>query len=62
MVKEKNKKLKQKIQPKQAKPILCDPEVISYLETLHKRFVAVTIDKPANNFALSAKNITSLSS
>ena len=43
MVKEKIKKLKQKIQPKQTKPISCDPDVISSLETLHKRFAAVTI-------------------
>ena len=27
MVREKVKKLKQKIQPKQAKPILCDPDI-----------------------------------
>ena len=37
--------------PKQTKPILCDPDVKSYLEALRKRFSVVTIDKAANNFA-----------
>ena len=51
IVKEKIKKLKQKMQPKQTNPILCDSDVKSYLEALHKRFVAVTVDKATNNFA-----------
>ena len=55
MVKETIKKLKQKIQPKQVKPMLCDPDVKSYLEALHKRFVVVTIDKAANNFTFICK-------
>ena len=55
IVKETIKKRKQKIQPKQAKPMLCDPDVKSYLEALHKRFVVVTIDKAANNFTFICK-------
>ena len=58
MVKEKIKILKQKIQPKQAKPIFCNPDVISSLETLHKGCIVVTICKSANNFAFISKNIT----
>ena len=38
------------MQPKQIKPIFCDPDVKSYLEALHKRFNVVTIDEAANNF------------
>ena len=52
MVKEKNK-LKQKIQPRQTKPILRDPDVKSYLDALHNRFII--IDKSANNFAFICK-------
>ena len=55
MVKEKNKKLKQEIQPKQTQPILCDPDLISCLETFHKRFVVVNIDKAAKNFVFMCK-------
>ena len=44
MIKQKNKKPKQKIQPKQAKPILSDPDAKSHYEALHKRFAVVTID------------------
>ena len=38
------------------KPILCDPDVKSYLETLRKRSVVITIDKAANNFAFICEN------
>ena len=55
MVKEKIIKLKQKMQPKQTKSILSDPDVKSYLEALRKRFVIVTIEKASNNLVLSAK-------
>ena len=49
LVKETIKKLKQKIQPRQTKPILCNPDVRLYLEALHNRFVVVAMD----NFAFS---------
>ena len=60
MVTEKNKKLSWKIEPKQTKPILCDPDVKSCLETLQKPFVVVTQAKLQTT--LLAKNFTSLSS
>ena len=44
MVKERTKKRKPKIKPKQRNPILCDPAAISYLEALHKHFIVITID------------------
>ena len=50
----KNEKLKQKRQPKQTKPILCDPDV----KSLHKSF----LKKLKIILLLSAKNIMSLSS
>ena len=43
------------MQPKQTKPILCDPDVKSYLEALRKRFSIVTTHKTANNFAFMYK-------
>ena len=55
MVKEKIKKLNQKIQPKQTKSILCDPDVKSNLGVLHKLLVVVTIEKNANDFAFICK-------
>ena len=45
MVREKVKKLKHKIQPKEAKPILCDPDIKSYREALHKSFCCCTYRK-----------------
>ena len=36
---------------KQTQPVLCDPDVKSYLEALHKCFIIVTIDKAANYYA-----------
>ena len=57
------KKLEQKIQSKQTKPILCDPDVQSYLEALQKRFLVVTIDKDAKNYVfVCIEYITSVSS
>ena len=47
--------LKNKIKPEMTKPVLCDPEVITYLQSLHERFVIVTIDKAANNYAFICK-------
>ena len=49
------KKVKKNIQTKQTKPVLCDPVVKSYLEALRNRFVVVTIDKTANDFAFTSK-------
>ena len=55
MVKEKTKKLKKKIQPKQTKPTLWDPDVKPYLEHPTNIFVVITIDKIANNFGFNYK-------
>ena len=40
----------------QTNPVLSDPEVKSYLENLHRRFVIVPIDKASNNFAFICKS------
>ena len=50
-MKEKIRELKQKIKPKQTKPVLSDPDVKTKMEELHQKFVIVTIDKASNNFA-----------
>ena len=55
-VKEKITELKQKIKPRQAKPVLSDPDVKKHLEDLHRKFVIVTIDKASNNFAFIFRN------
>ena len=47
--------LKKKHKPKSVKSTLSDPEVLSYLEKLHKKYVIVYIDKAANNFAFICK-------
>ena len=47
--------LKHKTTRKETKPVLCQPDVKSYLELLHKKFVIVTIDKASNNFAFICK-------
>ena len=47
--------LRTKTLPSSTKPTLHDPEVIVYLEQLHRRFVIVSIDKAANNFAFICK-------
>ena len=47
--------LRTKTLPSPTKPTLHDPEVIVYLEQLHRRFVIVPIDKAANNFAFIVK-------
>ena len=36
----------------QTKPVLCDAEIKTYLESSH-RFVIGTVDKAANNYALN---------
>ena len=60
MVTERIKKLKQKIQLKQTKPVLCDFDVKSYPEALHKRFVVVITYKGGNYFAFIYKKILHL--
>ena len=47
--------LKQKINPQKTNPILKQPDVITYLEKLHKKYVLVPIDKAANNVAIICK-------
>jgi len=54
-VKSKIELLKQKITPQKTNPVLQDPDVLQYLEHLHKKFVIVPIDKAANNFAFICK-------
>ena len=49
-MKEKIIDLKQKIKPKQIKPVLSDPDVKKLLEELHRKFVIVTIRKASKNF------------
>ena len=45
-----------------SKPVLKDPDAISYLEQLHENFVVVPIDKASNNVAIICKRfyITSI--
>ena len=43
--------LKNKLTPQYTKSILKDPEVKAYLESLHQKYVIVTIDIASNNFA-----------
>ena len=54
-VNERIKYLTSKFEGNNTRASLCDPEVKSYLETLHKKFVIVTIDKASNNFAFICK-------
>ena len=54
-VQEKIDILKNSMKFNTAKPTLSDPEVLEYLKQLHRRFVIVTIDKAANNFAFICK-------
>ena len=50
-VKEKlSTKLRQKIKPKQPKPVLSNPDVKKYREKLYPKFFIVT-DKASNKFA-----------
>ena len=54
-VQQKINTLKNRLKPEKTKPTLHDPEVKTYLELLHRRFVVVPIDKAANNFAFVCK-------
>ena len=60
VVKGKIKKLRHKIQPKQTKLILWYPNVQSYLKTIENCFIAVNINKAANNFLFICKKILHL--
>ena len=52
-VKIKLKHLKSNIKQLQAETILCDDEVKTCLESLHRRFAIVAVDKVANNYVLT---------
>ena len=54
-VQEKIDILKNSMKFNTAKPTLSDSVVLEYLNQLHRRFVIVTIDKAANNFAFICK-------
>ena len=43
-------KLKTKIKPSFTKPILSDPDVLTYSATLHRKYFFVPIGKASNNF------------
>ena len=47
--------LKSTFTTRQTNPILKDPEVVAYLENLHRNYVLVPIDKAANNIAIVCK-------
>lgn len=50
-MKEKITELKQKIKPKQVKPVLSEPYVKKHLLIeIHLKLVTVTIDKASSNF------------
>ena len=49
-------KLKSKMKFSFTKPALSDPNVLSYLQTLHRKYVIVPIDKASNNFAFICKH------
>ena len=55
MVEAKIESLKKTLKPHFTKPVLKDTEVLSYLESLQRKFVIVTIDKASNNFAFICK-------
>ena len=55
LAKQKIAYLRTRTLPSATKPALNNPEVIAYLEQLHRRFVIVPIDKAANNFAFICK-------
>ena len=54
-VKSKITELKKSIIPGVSKPVLSDESVMNYLRSLHKKYVIVTVDKAANNFAFICK-------
>ena len=54
-VDDKIRSLKSRIHPKKTKQILKRPDVVEYLDKLHKKFVLVPIDKAGNNIAIICK-------
>lgn len=54
-VDEKIRSLKRKFKPKKVNQVLKRPEVVEYLENLHKNYVLVPIDKAGNNIAIVCK-------
>ena len=58
-MKEKITELKQKIKPKQVKPVLSEPYVKKHLLIeIHLKLVTVTIDKASSNLYLYEENTT----
>ena len=54
-VDEKIRLLRRKLKFQKLNPVLKRPEVVSYLENLHKNFVLVPIDKASSNIAIICK-------
>ena len=54
-VDEKIRSLKSNFHPKKTKKTLKRPDVVEYLDKLHKKFVLVPIDKAGNNIAIICK-------
>ena len=48
--------LKQKIKPKQIKPVLSDPDVKKHQEELHQKSVSVPINKASNTLIHALKS------
>ena len=47
--------LKSTLKPQRTNPVLKQPDVVTYLEELHRKYVLVPIDKAANNVAIICK-------
>ena len=54
-VDDKIRSIKIRIHPKKTRQILKRPDVVEYLDKLHKKFVLVSIDKAGNNIAIICK-------
>ena len=54
-VKERIDVLKTKHVPQTTKPVLKDPVVVEYLQTIHSNYVLVPVDKASNNVAIICK-------
>ena len=54
-VDQKINQLRTRIRVQRTKQVLREPEVIEYIEELHKNFVVVPIDKASNNLAVACK-------
>ena len=49
------KHLKSNMKQHQAKPVLFDDEVKTYIKSSHRKFVIVKMDKAVNNYAVICK-------